>query len=82
MITVTVHSVMFDTDYEFCLDSNVPASDLADEIGEIICQKEQCMLSGNPDHLVLYSMERQCVIPQNTTLSEFGVRTGDVLYFG
>ncbi|MBE6707687.1 MAG: hypothetical protein E7578_00410 [Ruminococcaceae bacterium] len=82
MITVMIHSVMFDADYEFCLDSNTAVGELADEIGEVICQKEQCRLSGDPEQFMLYSLERKCVIDPGATLRDYGVKTGDTLYFG
>ena len=82
MITVMIHSVMLDTEYEFCLDANTPVGVLAEEIGEVICQKEQLKISGNPEQLMLYSIERQSVIPAQSTLRSFGVKTGDTLYFG
>ena len=82
MITVMIHSVMLDTEYEFCLDSNTPVSVIAEEIGEVICQKEQLKVNGNPEQLKLFSPERQSIIPSNTTLGAFGIKTGDTLYFG
>ena len=82
MITVKIYSVMFETEYEFCLDSNIFVSELTEEIGEVICQKEQCRLAGNPEQLMLFSREKRCIISPSATLSECGIKTGDTLWFG
>lgn len=82
MVTVKIYSVMFETEYEFCLDSNTPVSELCEEIGEVICQKEQCRINGKIEHLMLYSNEKRCIIAPSSTLSEYGIKTGDTLCFG
>ena len=82
MITVKIYSIMFDSEYEFTLDSDAPVSELAEEIGEVICQKEQCSLRGKPEQLMMYSIDRGCVLSASSTLMECGVKTGDTLYFG
>ncbi len=82
MITVTVNAIMFDTEYEFRLDPDALVSELTEEIAEVICQKEQCHLNGNSEELIFFSKERNCIIASNATLNDFGIKTGDTLYFG
>ena len=82
MVTVKIYSVMFETEYEFCLDSNTPVSELCEEIGEVICQKEQCRMRGDAEKLMLYSRDKGCIIAPSATLSEYGIKTGDTLHFG
>lgn len=82
MITVTIHAIMFDAEYEFCLDPDTVVGDLCEEIGEMICQKEQCYVSGNPEHFMLFCPERKSIISHDATLREYGIVTGDTLFFG
>ena len=82
MITVTVHAIMFDAEYEFCLDPDTAVGEICDEIGEVICQKEQCYVNGNPEHFVLFSPDKRRIIPPDATLRDYGVVTGDTLFFG
>ncbi len=82
MVTVKIYSVMFEAEYEFCLDSNTPVSELCEEIGEVICQKEQCTLSGDVEQLMLYSREKGCIIAPSATLRDYNIKTGDTLHFG
>ncbi len=82
MITVMINSIMFGSEYEFRLDSDTEIAELAEEIGEMICQREQCDLVGEVSELVLFSKEKQMVLKADSTLRECGIRTGDTLYFG
>ena len=80
MISVTVFAVVFENEYEFRLDEDARISELLEEIGEMICQKEQCLIKGDPSSLILFKRETAQVFPHDSTLSECGVMTGDVLY--
>jgi len=82
MVTIKINAVMFDTEYEFSLDSNTPIMELTEEIGEMICQKEQCLLSGKIEQLMLFSKEKGYVLSPDSTLNDYGIKTGDLLYFG
>lgn len=82
MITVMINSIMFGSEYEFRFDADTEVSELIEEIGEMICQREQCELIGDVTELVLFSKETQAVLKGSSTLRECGIRTGDTLYFG
>lgn len=81
MITVNVNVIMFDTEYEFRLDQDALIGDLAEEIGEMICQREQCRVNGNVEHFVLFSRDKQSILGSNATLRDYGIKSGDTLYF-
>ena len=80
MITVMIYSVMFDTEYEFRLNSDVPVSELIEEIAEMIAQKEQCGISGDTEDLMLIDKTAGYVFSPADTLRSRRVKTGDTLY--
>ena len=82
MITVNINVIMFDTEYEFRLDQDATIGDLIEEIGEMICQREQCRVNGNVEQFVLFSRDKQTVLGANATLRDYGIKSGDTLYFG
>ena len=72
---------MFDTEYEFRLNCDVPVCELIEEIAEMIAQKEQCEIRGNTDELMLIDKTGGFVFSPSDTLRSRGIKTGDTLYF-
>lgn len=81
MITVMVYSVMFETEYEFRIDDDTDISEIVEEIGEMICQREQCELSGDPSRFMLFSKQKKIVLDSKATLRDYGIKNGDSLFF-
>lgn len=84
MVLVDVYVPSVDSTYDFQLDEDVKIGLLVEEIGEMICQKEHCRLEGDIEKLLLCSMESREnisreILPKNTTLAEYGIKTGDRL---
>ena len=75
MVDVTVPSV--GRRYDFNLEEQAQISVLIAEISEIICQKENCVLEGENEGLVLCS-EGQILSPE-ATLSQYGIANGSRL---
>ena len=79
MISVLIYSIITDREYEFRLDANTPIYELLDEIGEMICQKEQCDLRGDAHELILYSETAKMVLDSARNLSYYHLQTGEYL---
>lgn len=81
MIYVDVYVPIIDKVYDFNLDENATVAILIDEIAEMLSQKEQSKISGDPYEIVLCLEEDSLVMPRNKTLSECGVHTGSRIIF-
>lgn len=81
MIIAEIYVPSLDKTYDFKLNENVVASVLAEEIGAVICQKEQCNLSGDKDNLMFFKAENNQVLSMGLSFYENGIRTGDRLIF-
>lgn len=79
MIYVDISVPGFDRVYDFNLDECAGIGVIMDEIIEMICKKEQCVLTGNMKEMLLVSIEGQCILKRSKTLKECGVHTGSKL---
>lgn len=76
MILVDVYVPSVNSTYDFQLDEEVRIGLLIEEIGEMVCRREHCQLDGKMEKLLLCSMDNREIIPKQTTLMEYGVKTG------
>ncbi len=81
MITVDIYVPILDEIYEFRLDETVPVALLAREIGEMICEKEQCQMVGDSKKMVLIDKKGEQIISLEKSLAEAGISTGTRLIF-
>lgn len=79
MITVEIEVPVTGKKYDFRIDENVPLFQVKEEIVEMICQKEQCNLSGNPDRLMMWNGENRKQLEQEMSAQESGLLTGSRL---
>lgn len=79
MILVDVFVPSVDNTYDFQLDEEATVSTLVEEIGELIGQKEHCLIAGKIEDLMLCSREDKKVLPKNMTLKACGIKTGNSL---
>lgn len=77
MVDVTVPSI--GRRYDFNLEEQAQISVLIAEISEIICQKENCVLGGENEELVLCSAEQSMILSPEATLSQYGIANGSHL---
>lgn len=77
MVDVTVPSI--GRQYNFSLEEQTPVSMLIAEIAEVICQKENCSLTGETGELVLCSVEQEKILAPEASLSQYGIRDGNRL---
>ena len=78
MITVEIAVAASDKQYEFHLDESVPLHILLEEIGAMICQKEQC----SPEQcggLLLCDVKSGRILSPEQSLYTAGILTGDSL---
>ncbi|MDE6917372.1 MAG: hypothetical protein K2P39_11315, partial [Lachnospiraceae bacterium] len=75
MVLVDVYVPSVNCTYDFQLDEEVRIGLLIEEIGEMVCRREHCKLDGAMEKLLLCSMDNREIIPRNTTLTEYGVKT-------
>lgn len=68
-----------DKSYDFKLDEDIVLSVITDEIASIICQKEQCGISGNKRELMLFKPANSHILSMGLSLYENGIKTGDRL---
>lgn len=79
MILVDIYVPSVDNIYDFQLDEKTPIMTIIEEIGELIEQKEHCVLFGKVDELLLCTRKDKRILPKDATLDECAVRTGDSL---
>ena len=79
MVLVDIFVPSVDKVYDFQLSENTLISIVIEEISEMIGQKERLGVVGDVHGLQLCDKERQCILPQNRTLSECGITTGKSL---
>ncbi|MFT3952513.1 MAG: hypothetical protein QM689_11325 [Oscillospiraceae bacterium] len=79
MKIIEVYVSAVDRTYDFKLDENVPLYLLAEEICEMVCQKEQCNIQGDTNELLFYRNSSNGVASMHRTIHEIGIRTGEKL---
>lgn len=79
MIIAEVFVPSLDKSYEFKLNEDVAVWTVIDEISSVICQKEQCNISGDKDKLMLFKTDTAQVLSMNLSLYENGIKSGDRL---
>lgn len=65
--------------YDFNVDENAKISLLIEELAGMICQKEQCTLSGNIKELLLVSLTRNRMLNPGLTLLHYKIGQGERL---
>lgn len=76
MIMADVFVPSIGRQYDFSLDEQAQIAQLIPEIAEVICQKENCTLGGNPEELLLCLMDRKEILSGDKCLSSYGVGNG------
>ena len=79
MINVDVYVPALDRTYNFNLDGEARISHLIGEISELICKKEQSVLDGAVEQLVMGSIERKINFNAKQSLQDYSVNNGDTL---
>ena len=79
MIIVEVFVPSLDKSYEFKLNEDVAVSIVIDEISSVICQKEQCNISGDKEQLMLFKPDNNQTLSIRLSLYENDIKTGDRL---
>ncbi len=79
MILVDIFAPVINQTYDFSLDENAKISLLLEEISEMICQKEQCKLTGSVRELLLVSQKQQRILNSELTLAHYHVAPGERL---
>jgi uncharacterized ubiquitin-like protein YukD len=79
MLMVEVYVPSLDKTYDFKLNEDVPVYVVIDEISAVICQKEQCLVSGEKDKFMLFKKDKSQILSTNLTLYENEIKTGDLL---
>ena len=79
MILVDVHVPSIDMVFDFMMETDIPAGVLAKEAAGILSHRLQERGKDPAGHFVLCSPERQCILPDENTLKECGIRGGSRL---
>lgn len=79
MIIAEVFIPSLDKSYDFKLNGDVIVSVLIEEISSVICQKEQCEITGDKNNLMLFKEEGKQILSMGLSLYENGIKTGDKL---
>lgn len=75
MIIVEIEVPIMGKRYDFQIDENVPLYEVKEEIVEMICRKEQCLLQGNLKRMQIWTQEGKELL-QDRSAHENGLRTG------
>ncbi|WP_349943936.1 EsaB/YukD family protein [Lacrimispora sp. BS-2] len=79
MILVDIYVPSVSQTYDFSLDEYSRIEIVMEEITAMICQKEQCELTGNPSELMLCAVDGKRVLSRSLTLHDEGMTTGNKL---
>jgi uncharacterized ubiquitin-like protein YukD len=81
LILVDINVPVVGKTYDFQLDENAYIYDLLEEISEMIATSEQMEMVRTDSQMMLCSYESHRILPQDMTLSECGIKTGNRLIF-
>lgn len=76
MIMADVYVPSIGRQYEFSLDEQAQIDHLIPEIAEVICQKENCTLGGDPGELMLCLMNTRQILDRDKCLGSYGIGNG------
>ena len=76
MILVDLEAASMGRTYPVQQDEQETIASLMEEITEMICQKEHCSLTGDPERMCLCCKETQVILDREATLKEYGITNG------
>ena len=76
MIMADVYVPSIGRQYEFSLDERARIDHLIPEIAEVICQKENCSLGGDPEEFMLCLMNTRQILDRDKCLGSYGIGNG------
>ncbi len=76
MIIVEIEVPMMGKRYDFQIDEMVPLYEVKEEVAEMICRKEQCLVKGDVQRLLIWTRSGR-ELSQEYSAQENGLRTGD-----
>lgn len=76
MIIVDVEVPMMGKRYDFQIDENVPLCEVKEEITDMICRKEQSVLAGDKNRLLIWDAQSGKRLEEARTAWEEGLVTG------
>ena len=79
MIIVDIEVPMLGKKYDFQIDEHVRLGDVKIEIIDMICRKEQYMVKGNMERLLIWNKETGMRLSEKYTAQEVGLVTGSCL---
>lgn len=79
MILVDIKVPMMGRTYNFKLDEMIPLGLAVAEVGDSICQKEQCIPGGSLKQLMLWSEDTSQRLPMDQSGWECGLKNGSRL---
>ena len=79
MILVDIYVPSVEQTYDFNIDENAPVASVIEEVAAMVSQKEQCILRGDANALVLCSPLLQMMLPMDKTMAQCGIDTGHPL---
>jgi len=79
MIIIDVEVPLLGKRYDVQIDENIPLYEVKEEITEMICRKEQCMIVGETSRLLIWNMQSENRIDEEQTAWESGLVTGSRL---
>lgn len=79
MIMADVYVPSIGRRYDFSLDEQAVIAQLIPEIAEVICQKENCSLGGDPEGLLLCLMDTHQILDSSKCLSSYRIGNGSSL---
>lgn len=79
MITVEIEVPVIGKQYDFRIDEDALLFRVREEIVGMICQKEQCCLSGSLNRLVMWNAESKRKLEPTKSVQENGLLAGSRL---
>ncbi|MCI8667679.1 MAG: hypothetical protein HFG82_13610 [Dorea sp.] len=79
MIIIDVEVPLLDKKYDVQIDESIPVYEVKEEITDMICRKEQCVLVGKIERLLIWDMQSGKRLDEKLTAWESGLVTGSRL---
>ena len=79
MIVIDVRVPVIGKTFDFSLEEDIEAKICIEEVAELICQREGCILESETSEFILTNLKNGLILKESKTLKENGIRSGDTL---
>ena len=79
MILIDIEVPVMSKKYNFQVDETALIGDVLIQIKDMICLQEQCIITGNPEELMLWDKGKKMQLSLEGALGDYEIKTGSRL---